>query len=123
MAFYESVIIIRPELSSSQVDNIISNLDEVLNSQSGEIKKKEYWGLRTLAYKIKKNKKGHYYMINIECNSAAIFELERQMKINEDIIRFLSLKIPEIDLEPSIIAKNRNDKDEVNSDNNHLKKN
>ena len=123
MAFYESVIIIRPELSSSQVDNIISNLDEVLNSQSGEIKKKEYWGLRTLAYKIKKNKKGHYYMINIECNSAAIFELERQMKINEDIIRFLSLKIPEIDSEPSIIAKNRNDKDEVNSDNNHLKKN
>ena len=122
MAFYESVIIIRPELSSSQVDNIISNLDEVLNSQSGEIKKKEYWGLRTLAYKIKKNKKGHYYMINIECNSAAIFELERQMKINEDIIRFLSLKIPEIDSEPSIIAKNRNDKDEVNSDNNHLKK-
>ena len=122
MAFYESVIIIRPELSSSQVDNIISNLDEVLNSQSGEIKKKEYWGLRTLAYKIKKNKKGHYYMINIECNSAAIFELERQMKINEDIIRFLSLKIPEIDSEPSIIAKNRNDKDEVNSDNNRLKK-
>ena len=122
MAFYESVIIIRPELSSSQVDNIISNLDEVLNSQSGEIKKKEYWGLRTLAYKIKKNKKGHYYMINIECNSAAIFELERQMKINEDIIRFLSLKIPEIDSEPSIIIKNRNDKDEVNSDNNHLKK-
>ena len=113
MAFYESVIIIRPELSSSQVDNIISNLDEVLNSQSGEIKKKEYWGLRTLAYKIKKNKKGHYYMINIECNSAAIFELERQMKINEDIIRFLSLKIPEIDPEPSIIAKNHNDKDEV----------
>ena len=123
MAFYESVIIIRPELSSSQVDNIISNLDEVLNSQSGEIKKKEYWGLRTLAYKIKKNKKGHYYMINIECNSAAIFELERQMKINEDIIRFLSLKIPEIDLEPSIIAKNRNDKEEVNLDNNHLNKN
>ena len=122
MAFYESVIIIRPELSSSQVDNIISNLDEVLNSQSGEIKKKEYWGLRTLAYKIKKNKKGHYYMINIECNSAAIFELERQMKINEDIIRFLSLKIPEIDSEPSIIAKNRNDKEEVNPDNNHLKK-
>ena len=123
MAFYESVIIIRPELSSSQVDNIISNLDEVLNSQSGEIKKKEYWGLRTLAYKIKKNKKGHYYMINIECNSAAIFELERQMKINEDIIRFLSLKIPEIDLEPSIIAKNRNDKEEVNLDNNRLNKN
>ena len=123
MAFYESVIIIRPELSSSQVDNIISNLDEILNSQSGEIKKKEYWGLRTLAYKIKKNKKGHYYMINIECNSAAIFELERQMKINEDIIRFLSLKIPEIDSEPSIIAKNRNDKDEVNTDNNRHNKN
>ena len=121
MAFYESVIIIRPELSSAQVDNIISNIDDVLNSQSGEIKKKEYWGLRTLAYKIKKNKKGHYYMINIECNSAAIFELERQMKINEDIIRFLSLKIPEIDSEPSIIAKNRNDKDEVNTDNNRLK--
>ena len=123
MAFYESVIIIRPELSSSQVDNIISNLDEILNSQSGEIKKKEYWGLRTLAYKIKKNKKGHYYMINIECNSAAIFELERQMKINEDIIRFLSLKIPEIDLEPSIIAQNRNDKEVVNLDNNRLNKN
>ena len=83
MALYESVIITRPELSLSQVDSLISQLSEIITSNTGDIKKKEYWGLRTLAYKIKKNKKGHYSMINVDSEPSAIFEFERQMRINE----------------------------------------
>ena len=112
MALYESVIITRPELSLSQVDSLISQLSEIITSNTGDIKKKEYWGLRTLAYKIKKNKKGHYSMINIDSEPSAIFEFERQMRINEDILRFLTIKIDKIDPNPSILNFNRNDSDE-----------
>ena len=121
MAFYESVIITRPELTSSQVEDIISNIEEILKSQNGEIKKKENWGLKTLAYKIKKNKKGQYYMINMDCNQLVISELERQLKINEDIIRFMIIKIEEILDSPSIMIQNQHEK-ESKTENSHEKK-
>ena len=111
MAFYESVIITRPELTSSQVEGIISNIEEILKSQNGEIKKKENWGLKTLAYKIKKNKKGQYYMINMDCTPLVISELERQLRLNEDIIRFMIIKIEEISDSPSIMIQNQHEKE------------
>ena len=111
MAFYESVIITRPELTSSQVEDIISNIEEILKSQNGEIKKKENWGLKTLAYKIKKNKKGLYYMINMDCTPLVISELERQLRLNEDIIRFMIIKIEEISDSPSIMIQNQHEKE------------
>ena len=104
MAFYESVVIARPELTETQIDKLINDLSEIIKENNGKVIKKEQWGLRSFAYKIKKNKKGHYFMLNLESAPSTIFEYERQMRINEDIIRFLTIKIDEIDNKPSPLS-------------------
>ena len=110
MAFYESVVIARPELTESQIENLINSLSKIISDEKGKVVKKENWGLKSLAYKIKKNKKGHYFMLNLDSDPSALFEYERQMRINEDIIRFLTIKINEIDHKPSLLNLN-NDED------------
>ena len=109
MAFYESVVITRPELTESQVENLTNGLIEIITTENGKVQSTENWGLRNLAYKINKNKKGHYFLINIDCNPSVIFEYERQMRINEDIIRFLTIKIDHISDKPSILNINSQD--------------
>ena len=109
MAFYESVVITRPELSESQVESLTNDLIVIITSENGKVISSENWGLRNLAYKINKNKKGHYFLMNIDCNPSAIFEYERQMRINEDIIRFLTIKIDHISDKPSILNINSQD--------------
>ena len=109
MAFYESVVITRPELTETQVENLTNELVAVITSESGKVESTENWGLRNLAYKVKKNKKGHYFLLNIVCNPSAVFEYERQMRINEDIIRFLTIKINNISEKPSILSINTQD--------------
>ena len=109
MAFYESVVITRPELTETQVENLTNGLIEIITTENGKVQSTENWGLRNLAYKINKNKKGHYFLINIDCNPSAIFEYERQMRINEDIIRFLTIKIDHISDKPSILNINSQD--------------
>ena len=109
MAFYESVVITRPELTESQVESLINELTSIISTENGKVHSTESWGLRNLAYKINKNKKGHYFLINIDCNPSAIFEYERQMRINEDIIRFLTIKIDHISDKPSILSLNTQD--------------
>ena len=109
MAFYESVVITRPELTETQVENLKNELVAIITSESGKVESTENWGLRNLAYKVKKNKKGHYFLLNIVCNPSAVFEYERQMRINEDIIRFLTIKINNISEKPSILSINTQD--------------
>ena len=109
MAFYESVVITRPELTESQVESLTNELISIITTENGKVHSTENWGLRNLAYKINKNKKGHYFLINIDCNTSAIFEYERQMRINEDIIRFLTIKIDHISDKPSILSLNTQD--------------
>ena len=104
MAFYESVVIARPELTEVQVDKLVNDLSEIITKDKGKIIKIEKWGLRSFAYKINKNKKGHYFMLNLDSAPSTIFEYERKMRINEDIIRFLTLKIEEVDEKPSILS-------------------
>ena len=113
MAFYESVVIARPELTESQIENLINSLSKIISDEKGKVVKKENWGLRSLAYRIKKNKKGHYFMLNLDSDPSTIFEYERRMRINEDIIRFLTIKINEIDHEPSLL--NLNNDEDLNS--------
>ena len=113
MAFYESVVIARPELTESQIENLINSLSKIISDEKGKVVKKENWGLRSLAYKIKKNKKGHYFMLNLDSDPSALFEYERQMRINEDIIRYLTIKINEIDHKPSLL--NLNNDEDLNS--------
>jgi len=114
MALYESVIIGRQDLTPSQFDTIVEKFISVIESLKGEIKKKESWGLRNLAYKINKNRKGHYILLNIDSPPNAIIEYERLMRIDEDIIRFMTVKIKFIDEKPSPLIANKTEKN-INS--------
>ena len=117
MALYESVIIGRQDLTSSQFETIIEKFISVIESFKGEIKKRESWGLRNLAYKINKNRKGHYLLLNIDGPPEAILEYERLMRLDEDIIRFLTIKIKSIDEKPSPLITNKSDKNKIDASN------
>ena len=105
MRLYESVFIARQDITSAQVEAMADEFAEIITSAGGSIKKREYWGLRSLAYRIKKNRKGHYVMFNMETGSEALREYERIMGLNEDILRFLNLQIEEVEDGPSIMMQ------------------
>lgn len=101
MSNYESVLIARQDLGASQVNNLVSELSEVVKREGGEVVKVDNWGLKNLAYRIKKNRKGHYVLLNIVAPAKAIFEYERLMRLNEDIIRYMTIKVDEFNNEMS----------------------
>ena len=105
MSLYESVIIARQEISAEQVEKLADEIDLILKNNEGRTEKRENWGLRSLAYKIKKNRKGHYLLFNYECPPDAVKELERQLRLNEDVSRYLTVKIDKFSNEPSIPAQ------------------
>ena len=96
MAFYESVLIARQDLGASQVSNLVSSLSETIVSNGGEVVRVDNWGLKNLAYRIKKNRKGHYVVLNISAPASAISEYERIMRFNEDVIRYMTVKVDEL---------------------------
>ena len=110
MALYESVIIGRQDLTPGQFETLLEKFISVIESLKGVIKKRENWGIRNLAYKINKNRKGHYTLLNIDAPPEAIQEYERLMKLDEDIIRFLTIKIKYIDEKPSPLMVNKTEK-------------
>lgn len=110
MALYESVIIGRQDLTPSQFETIVNEFISVIESLKGTIQKQESWGLRNLAYKINKNRKGHYMLLNIDGPADAIVEYERLMRLHEDIIRFLTMRIKSVDEKPSSLMSNKNDR-------------
>ena len=110
MALYESLIIGRQDLTNSQFETLIDEFTSVIKSHDGEIKKTEYWGIRNLAYKINKNRKAHYYMLNISSSPETISEYERLLGLHEDIIRFLTVKIDKVDENPSLLMNNKVDR-------------
>ena len=116
MALYESVIIGRQDLTNSQFEALIEEFISVIKSHDGEIKKTEYWGIRNLAYKINKNRKAHYYMLNISSSPETISEYERLLGLHEDIIRFLTVKIDKVDENPSLLMNNKVDRHRNDSD-------
>ncbi|MBL6846994.1 MAG: 30S ribosomal protein S6 [Alphaproteobacteria bacterium] len=116
MALYESVIIGRQDLTNSQFETLIDEFTSVIKSHDGEIKKTEYWGIRNLAYKINKNRKAHYYMLNISSSPETISEYERLLGLHEDIIRFLTVKIDKVDENPSLLMNNKVDRHRNESD-------
>ena len=101
MNFYETVFIARQDLTNAQVEAIANALTDIIKSHKGEVSKTEFCGLRNLAYKIKKNRKGHYVLMNISCQPAGITEMERQVKLNEDILRCLTVRVDRLDPDPS----------------------
>ena len=112
MAFYESVYIARQDLSTQQVEALTEQMSAVLTDNGAKIEKTEQWGLRSLAYRIKKNRKGHYTQLTIDGPSAAVQELERQLGLNEDVLRSLTLSIEAIDMEPSAILQAKAGRDD-----------
>ena len=107
MPLYESTFIARPDISSQQVDGLAEQFRETLTEAGGEVAKTEYWGLRSLAYRIKKNRKGHYYFMNIAAPPEAISAMERTMRINEDVIRYLTVRVDEHDPNPAPLTQSR----------------
>ena len=105
MRLYESVFIARQDITSTQVEAMADEFAKIITSAGGSIKKREYWGLRSLAYRIKKNRKGHYVMFNMETGPEALREYERIMGLNEDVLRFLNLNIEEVEEGPSIMMQ------------------
>ncbi|MFK7973973.1 MAG: 30S ribosomal protein S6 [Rickettsiaceae bacterium] len=108
MAFYESIIIIRQDVSSADVDKIVEDLKQLVLTYKGEIVKAEYWGLRTLAYQIQNNKKGHYYFMGIKADTQLLDEMDRRIKLSESIIRSSLIRVSAISDEPSPILREKN---------------
>jgi small subunit ribosomal protein S6 len=112
MPAYESVFIARQDVGSSQVDALTDNFSEIIEQGGGKVTKREYWGLRNLAYRIKKNRKGHYVLLNIDAPAPAVLEMERLMRLNEDVLRFLTLKVDELEEVPSVMMQKREERRE-----------
>ena len=112
MPYYESVFIARQDVSAPQVETLADTFTEIISGGGGSVTKREYWGLRNLAYRIKKNRKGHYMLLNIDAPSAAILEMERNMRISEDILRYMTIRVEELEDEPSVMARSRSARDD-----------
>lgn len=112
MPLYENVFIARQDISGAQVDVLADAFTQLIAEQGGEVKKREYWGLRNLAYRMKKNRKGHYVLFNIDAPAAAIAELERTMRINEDVLRYLTLSVDHLEEAPSPIMQSRGSRED-----------
>src|ERR1700691_783685 len=107
MPFYENVFIARQDISTAQVEALTDTFAALVAEQGGKVEKREYWGLRNLAYRIKKNRKGHYVLFNLDAPPAAVSELERTMRINEDVLRYLTVRVDALEEVPSAVMLNR----------------
>ena len=112
MSLYECVFIARQDISAQQVETLTADLTNILTQGGGSVSKTEYWGLRNIAYRVKKNRKGHYVLLNIDAPSAAVKEMERQMSINEDVLRTLTIRVEELEEGPSAMMQSKNSRDE-----------
>jgi|SRR6516165_10247300 small subunit ribosomal protein S6 len=109
MPLYETVLIARSEITQAQADAVADAATAQIEADGGAVKKREYWGLRSLAYRIKKNRKGHYILLGLDAPSPAVQEMERQLTLNEDVLRFMTVRVEEISEEPSAILSRKGD--------------
>lgn len=127
MSFYELTFIARQEISSSACDSLTDRLIALVEEQGGKLYKKEYWGLRALAYRVRKNRKGHYVHLGFDVDGQAVQELERRMRLDDDILRYLTLKVEAPDTEPSPMmtgrAEGRSEGDRSNDGSHSYKEN
>ena len=111
MPLYEHVFLARQDVSQQQVEALTKEYTDVITEGGGKVTKTEYWGLKGLAFKIKKSRKAHYSLLNIEAPAAAVAEMERRMGLSTDVIRFITLRVEELETEPSIMMR-KQDRDE-----------
>ena len=105
MALYEHVFLARQDLSQAQVDALAATATEIVETNQGKVVKTESWGLKSLAYKIARNRKAHFVLLNIEAPAGVVAELERQTAINEDVIRYLTVRVDEHEAGPSVMMR------------------
>ncbi|MGB3738800.1 MAG: 30S ribosomal protein S6 [Pontixanthobacter sp.] len=110
MALYEHIFLARQDLSQSQIDALATNATEIIEKNDGKVVKTETWGLKNLAYKIDRNRKAHFVMLHIDGPGAVVSELERQTRINEDVIRYMTIRVDEHEDGPSVMMR-KNDRD------------
>ncbi len=111
MPLYEHVFLTRQDVSAQQVDSLLQNFKSIITENGGSVAKTEYWGLKNLMYKIKKNRKAHFSFLNIDAPHAAVAEMERQMSISSDILRFMTVRVDEHEEGPSVMMR-KNDRDD-----------
>lgn len=112
MPLYETTLIVRQDLSRADLTKLVDGFADVITGLGGKVVKNEYWGVRPLAYKIQKNRKGHYAFLAIDSSAAAIKEMERQVRINEDVVRMLTVNVEAHDEGPSAILQARSGRDD-----------
>ena len=111
MALYEHIFMARQDVSSQQVDALVDHFKTVLESHDGSVGKIENWGLKTLPYRVNKNRKAHYALMNIDAPAAAIHEMERQMRLHEDVLRYMTVRVEEHEEGPSAMLR-KSDRDD-----------
>ncbi len=109
MPLYECVLIARNDVTQAQVESVADTIAEQLGADGGTIDKREYWGLRSLSYRIKKNRKGHYMLLGLNAKPASVNEMERLLGLNEDVLRFMTIRVDALDENPSAILTRRSD--------------
>ena len=112
MALYEHTFIARQDLSNAQAESLIEHFGAVLTDNGGSVVENEYWGLKTMAYKINKNRKGHYAYLKTDAPAVAVAEMERLMRLHEDVMRVLTIKVDEHEEGPSVVIQAKNSRDE-----------
>jgi small subunit ribosomal protein S6 len=109
MPLYECVLIARNDVTQQQVEAVADEVATQLETEGGSVAKREYWGLRSLSYRIKKNRKGHYMLLGLDAKPAAVNEVERKLSLNEDILRFMTIRVDALDENPSAILARKSD--------------
>jgi small subunit ribosomal protein S6 len=112
MALYEHVFISRQDLSNAQAEGLIEHFSTVLSDNDGKVIDQEYWGLKTMAYKINKNRKGHYAFLKSDAPSSAVQEMERLMRLHEDVMRVMTIRVDEHEEGPSVVIQAKSAKEE-----------
>lgn len=113
MPLYEHVFLARQDVSNAQVETMTKEFTDLIEQGGGKVTKSEYWGVKSLAYKIKKNRKAHFSLLNIDAPSEAVAEMERRMGLSTEILRFLTIKVEEHETDPSVMMRkgDRDDRD------------
>ncbi len=116
MPRYEHTFLARQDVTAQQVTGLMNTYKTVIEEHGGEVGKTEYWGLKSTAYKIKKNRRAHYAFFNIDAPHEAVLEMERQMRISPDVLRFLTVRVDELDDKPTIMMRKQDDRDRDRGD-------
>jgi small subunit ribosomal protein S6 len=107
MPFYENVFIARQDVTAAQVEALTEQFAGIVTAQGGTVTKREYWGLKSLSYRVRKNRKGHYTLLNIDGPAAAVIELERNLRLHEDVLRQLTVRVDALEEGPSAMIQSK----------------